>query len=247
MKQNLKKVKHSWPPKNRVYIRRSSWSSFESFNSLKKKKVLKKFDFNSHGKKVEVGNRKKKVPIKEHKKAIKPLNATKKPAKRLNKDKKTKKKFKFGSGKFYSKNIIIISIEYLSLGMTLYFIFKNLLDLSIKHLVFLLMEPNFNLEFLLLCIFGFFQSAFLSKCLLDQKKNSYTNKLYCICFSIQVLMLASIGCVQFLYGMTIWDHKNNPNSFFLSELVKYIFELFFLTFFCLFKYLKLFGKIKSKD
>ena len=249
MKKNLKKAKPSWPPKNRVHIRKSSWSSFDSSEGLKKKKALKKFDFNSHGKKVDISrNLKKKVPMDTSRKVVKPLKKTKKTAKRLNEvKKKTKKKFKFSASKFEFKIFFLINIEYLSLGMTFYFIFKNLLDLSIKHLVYLITGSFFSMEFLLLTIFGFLQSFFLLKCHLGLKQNRHTNILNCICYSIQVLMLVSIGIVQFLSDMTIWDHKYFLNNHFIIELIKYVFELFFLFLCCLFKYLKLFGKIKSKD
>ena len=92
------------------------------------------------------------------------------------------------------------------------FIFKNLLELSIKHLVFLLTGSFFSIEFLLLTIFGFLQSLFLLKCHLGLKQNRHTNILNCICYSIQVLMLVLIGIVQFLNDMTIWDHKYFLNN-----------------------------------
>ena len=112
MKKDLRKAKPSWPPKNRVHIRKGSWSSFDSSESLKKKKALKKFDFNSNGKKVDIRNLKKKVPMDASKKVVKPL---KKTAKRLNGvKKKTKKKFKFSSSKFELKHFFLINIEYLS-------------------------------------------------------------------------------------------------------------------------------------
>jgi hypothetical protein len=244
MKQNLKKVKHQWPPKNRFHIKRSSWSSFDSTNSLKKKIISKKFDFNSHAEKAEKGRFKKKTPAKGTKKALRPLKSNKKPTKRLkNTTKKTINKLKFDRKIFNFKVFALINMEFLSIGISVYFIFKNILDFSIKHLVYILKEPIFRKELLFLCIYGVLQSIFLLICLACPKQKRYTNILYCICISNQFLMLVSFGSFQFSNYKTIWDLQYVLKNYFVPEIIKYIFEVYFLGLCCLFKYLKLFGKI----
>ena len=206
MKQNLKIVKHQWPPKNRVHIKRSSWSSFDSTNSLKKKIICKKFDFHSHAEKAEKGKFKKKAPA--TKKVLSLLKSSKKPTKRLKKStKKTITKLKFDRKIFNFRVFALINMEFLSIGISLYFVFKNILDFSIKHLVYVLTESNFRKELLFPCIYGVVQPIFFLSCLICPKQNRHTNTLYCICFSIQFLMLVSFGSYQFSNYKTIWDLK----------------------------------------
>ena len=141
-------------------------------------------------------------------------------------------------------HILKENIGYMSIGLTLYLIFKNLIDLTLKHLVYLLASDYFSFEYLFICLFGVLQSVFLFAQLHDMfRRKTCTDAFYLAFYTIQLTLFLGIGCVQFLSDMTIWDHKYFLNEHFFTELVKYLVELTFVALTCLFKYMKLYKVI----
>ena len=244
MKTNLKKNKASSPPKYRDRMRiNSSWSSFES-EIVKKRKIVKKFEIKSsvqnekHFKK-QVNGKNKHAHSDKNSSLYKTKN---KKVKRLNVI--NKKNDNFISRNITIGNFLKFNIEYLSFGMTFYLIYKNIVELSLKHLVYLLTGTLFNKMVLFVLIYGLVHTLLLFICMYGLKRTKNTELLYCICYSIQILMFIIFGIVQLNNDMTIWDKIMLLNEHFTTEFVKYFFELLFLLICCLFKYLKLFNAIK---
>ena len=128
-------------------------------------------------------------------------------------------------------------INHISIGFFFYLMNKNLFDLTIKHLFYTISLRYFNLEYILVAVFGIFHFVFLFMILLAQIlnrviiKNIYTI-FYLFC---QLIMFILIGLIQFIGDMSYWDHKYFLNDFFTHELVKFCIETFILILILAFK------------
>lgn len=146
------------------------------------------------------------------------------------------KKVDFNSAKSDLNQVVSNDFfEFLSIGFKFYLLSKNFTNLFVKHLIYFLTSPFYNLEFFLASMCGFIRSlyllfVFLASCSLNLDKET-KKQLYLynsLSFGIESCLLASLGSIQMVYRMSVWDYKRKIVSdvIYRLEFVRFCFEVF---------------------
>ncbi len=122
-------------------------------------------------------------------------------------------------------------IKYFSVAFLAYLISRNILDLTIKHTVYISLIGYFHVEFFLASIYGLLNSCLLAALLVSYFK-SWSKQLINICDYYlygYFLTYLVISMIQMYNQMSFWEHKYFLNDFAVLELAKFVIEslLFF--------------------
>ena len=110
--------------------------------------------------------------------------------------------------------------------LKVYLLHCHFFELFLKHILYFFWitygNTYFDIEYLLVSIYGLIQSHLLiANLLLDKPNNLYV-------IGIQFVMLNLIALIQFPFGMSIWDHKHRMITRLFPEFVKFIFLDFYI-------------------
>lgn len=120
-------------------------------------------------------------------------------------------------------------LESANLSLLFYLFYKFILELFLKHFIYLVISQNFNLEYFFVCLFGLCQSLLIFFIYYKNytKKNN-TKLLKVIFFVFQMTFLFLFCLIQFSCRMSIWDHRYRLFIFYKTEIINFISLYFFL-------------------
>jgi hypothetical protein len=120
-------------------------------------------------------------------------------------------------------------LESANLSLLFYLFYKFIIELFLKHFIYLVISQNFNLEYFFVCLFGLCQSLLISLIYYKNytKKNN-TKLLKVIFFVFQMTFLFLFFLIQFSFRMSIWDHRYRLFIFYKTEIINFISLYFFL-------------------
>jgi len=127
--------------------------------------------------------------------------------------------------------------QHVSSGFYFYLMFRALVDLIIKHFMYILEAQRYNYEYLILIVLSIVQ-LFFPICLIythfltDSKRVQLIRKRLGFSFLLlQLVLFIAMGSIQFAYNMTYWDHLIRLNDQFPIELSKFLVEILSTVFF----------------
>jgi hypothetical protein len=130
-----------------------------------------------------------------------------------------------------------LGIAIISSGFYLYLMLRSLVDLIIKHLMYIFEARSYNYEYLILIVLSTVQ-LFFPICLIytnflnNTKKIQLLRNKLSVCFlSLQLALFILMGSIQFLHNMSYWDHLIRLNDQFPIELGKFLTEVLLTIFF----------------
>ena len=108
-------------------------------------------------------------------------------------------------------------------GLLFYLIYKNAIELGLKHLIYFFTQQNYiQVDYLFISLYGICQTSFLVYNFYNkiQRVDNFENKSFLI-MANQLSMCTLFGITQFSFQMNIWDHKYRLITLFYPELFKF--------------------------
>jgi hypothetical protein len=127
--------------------------------------------------------------------------------------------------------------QHISSGFYFYLMFRALVDLIIKHLMYIFEEGSYSYEYLILIVLSIVQ-LFFPICLIytnflanSKRVQLIREKISFSFLSLQLALFIVKGSIQFAHNMTYWDHLIRLNDQFPIELSKFLMEVLGTLFF----------------